>query len=132
MNILLVEDNFVDLKVLLMVLHKAYTDVETYVTQNEQEAVKYLNHKGEYVLEEFYPIPDLIIMNGEMTRLEKSRLLKEKAKNSEISSIPLLVLLKNPDESKVEGLNGVNGYIAKDFEGNELITEINKLLKLEQ
>jgi signal transduction histidine kinase len=77
-------------------------------------------------------IPDLVLTDVMMPKLDGIGLVKALRKNVRTSSIPVIQLsARAGEEARVEGLRaGVDDYLAKPFSARELIARVENLLAL--
>lgn len=77
-------------------------------------------------------IPDLIILDIMMPKMDGYTCLKEIRKLSKTKDIPVL-MLSGKEEEKVRDLfafQKISGYIEKPFELDDLVTKIKEVLKM--
>lgn len=88
------------------------------------EAIDILENKGE-------PI-GLILMDWNMPTMDGFEALKTIKSNTQFSSIPVVMLTSESDESRIQMAfdAGVNGYVEKPFTPEELIESLEKVIKL--
>lgn len=77
-------------------------------------------------------IPDLILTDVMMPRLDGFGLLRELRADPETSSLPVIMLsARAGEESRVEGMKaGADDYLVKPFSANELRVRVSALLQL--
>ena len=76
-------------------------------------------------------LPDLIILDVLMPKMDGLDVLKNLRKNKPTSATPVLVLTASATPTTMEKLKSLNvgGYIIKPFEPADLMGKINNLLK---
>ena len=118
-TILIVDDEFPIRKLLDFFLSKTYNVV---VLENAYEAMNWLI-KGN--------LPDAIILDIEMPKLNGKDLLIEIKKEVRFSLIPIIMLSGNEKTSeRIECLNsGADDYMIKPFNPQELEVRINNIFK---
>ncbi len=132
-SVLLVEDDFFD----TMTAQKSFFNVrvtnEIYTAFNGEEALDLL--LGRNSQEPIRPLPEVILLDLNMPRMNGHEFLTELRANTELRDIPVFITTTSAmdlDRLNAEGL-GVDGYILKplDFETSpNLIDSLNLLEKL--
>lgn len=117
--LLLVEDNSDVLQYLISCLGADYRII---LARDGQEGV-------EKAMEE---IPDIIISDVMMPRMDGLELCRILKTDQNTSHIPIILLTARADvESRIAGLErGADDYLAKPFDKTELLVRLNKLLEL--
>ncbi len=118
-TLLIVDDEYPIRKLLDFFLSKNYTVV---VLENAYEAMNWLL-KGN--------IPDALILDIEMPKLNGKSLLVEIKKDERFEKIPVIMLSGNEKTTeRIDCLNlGADDYIVKPFNPQELEVRINTLFK---
>ncbi|MEY5048895.1 MAG: hypothetical protein RLZZ175_2254 [Bacteroidota bacterium] len=118
-TLLIVDDEYPIRKLLDFFLSKNYTVV---VVENAYEAMNWLL-KGN--------IPDALILDIEMPKLNGKSLLVEIKKDERFEKIPVIMLSGNEKTTeRIDCLNlGADDYIVKPFNPQELEVRINTLFK---
>jgi signal transduction histidine kinase/DNA-binding NarL/FixJ family response regulator len=117
-TLLIVEDNADVRKYVRMILEKRYETFEA--------------HDGEEGLQKaFERIPDLIVLDVMMPKLDGFQVCKRLKADSRTSHIPVVMLTaKATTKDKISGLEiGADAYITKPFEPDELEARIRNLLE---
>ena len=130
MQILLVEDNEIDIKITLRFLHRAYRDLDVLVAKNGQEALQVLYQQIEESSQDGALLPDLIILDIIMPVLDGKSFIQVKNNDKELKKIPVIVFTSKDREGRIKEIDGVQGHVAKELGGEDLIREINKVLHL--
>ncbi len=93
------------------------------ITVNDgQELVDYLARKGKYSDSTLYPIPDIILLDLNMPRMNGIEAL-EIIKKSKNKSIPIIILTTSESEKDIVDSYelGVNSYIVKPVDFKKLV-----------
>ena len=115
--ILIVEDNIDLVNYMVDILHEQY---DIYFCFNGNEGYR----------QALNLIPDLIITDLMMPEMNGIQLSKKLKSNNETSHIPIILLTARSDKkSKIKGFDmGVDDYITKPFDNEELISRIGNLI----
>ncbi|MFN6499090.1 MAG: response regulator [Nostoc sp. DedQUE01] len=118
--ILVVDDTTTNLEIVFQILTNAGFEVVTEV--NGEKALKQVE----------YRLPDLILLDVMMPKIDGFETCKKLKENSETCDIPVIFMTANSDtESKIKGLNiGAVDYITKPFHEEELLARIKTHLQL--
>ena len=126
MNILLVEDNEDD----ILITERAFKEVKIennlYVVRDGQEALDFIYHKGEYSDKKRYPVPDLILLDIKMPKIDGFQVLEELKKDLEYMRIPVIMLTssKNQEDIVKSYQNHAASYIQKPINYEEFVEVI--------
>ena len=120
-NILLVEDNEMDIELTLDAFRENKLINKIQVTKNGEEALHYIFGENQYANREEYPLPDIILLDLNMPRVDGFEVLKRVKNTPIIKRIPVIILTSSKDEGdRVMGYdNGANSYLVKpvSFDG---------------
>lgn len=117
-SILLIEDDDLDVISVQRSLKKLGIENVLHTAYNGLEALAMLNGEGESKLD---PMPDIIILDLNMPRMNGLEFLKELRKNPSFESIKVFVMTtsnEDTDRTATEGL-GISGYVLKPLNFNE-------------
>ncbi|HOK40192.1 MAG TPA: response regulator [bacterium] len=94
-----------------------------------EEAIDYLFHKNKYSDVEKYPLPNLILLDLRMPKIDGIEVLKIIKNSEELKEIPVVILTSSQCETDIRNAyrNYTNSYIVKplDFEKfNQLIKDL--------
>ncbi|MGB9978117.1 response regulator [Methanobacterium sp.] len=123
-NILLIEDNYADIRIITEVLKEFRTRPTLYVVNNGVEALEFLNKKGKHKNKCH---PDLILLDLNIPLLNGFEVLKEIKIKDNLKNIPVIILTTSNTEediSKACELQ-VNCFITKPlcFDEYKLVLE---------
>jgi chemotaxis family two-component system response regulator Rcp1 len=97
-DILLVEDNAGDVRLLQEVLFAANPGARIHVVRDGAEAIEFLTYQAEYL---DVPRPSLILLDLELPNLHGHEVLQRVKSNPRVSEIPVVVLTASEAESDV-------------------------------
>jgi len=125
-DILLVEDNPVDVRLTKEALKDAKVLNEVYVARDGVEAMEFLNKKGSF---KKAPTPDLILLDLNLPRKDGREVLAEIKKDSKLMRIPVVILTTSKaDEDIVRTYNlHANAYITKPVDLNRFVEIMHAL-----
>ena len=120
-HILLVEDNRMDVELTLDAFHEAKLLNTIHVASNGQEALDYLFRRGVYADRNTYPMPDLILLDLKLPRVDGFEVLRQIKSTDILKRLPVVILTSSKDEGD-RALSydiGANSYLVKpvSFEG---------------
>jgi len=113
-NILLIEDDYIDIVNVQRVLKKINFDHLIRVAKNGLEALDLIQNSDGTVK---YPLPNVILLDLNMPRMNGMEFLKVLRSNEELSGLNVFVMTTSSEEGdKIMAKNyGVSGYIVKPF-----------------
>ena len=125
--ILLVEDDAADQKLIKMSLSKEKIINEIHIANNGEEAMEYLQRSKDGDNET--PMPDLILLDLNMPRMDGKEFLKLMRSDDELGSIPVVVLTtSDSDKDILESYKlQAAGYIMKPVNLKEFQDVIQNL-----
>jgi len=119
-KVLIVEDNLINMKLVQVILEKHYRDVEIYLANNGQDAIK------QYLLIK----PDVIFMDIRMpvmNGIEATRMIRKY--DSGGTRIIGLSAEVRPNEINLGIEGGMDGYLSKPVKENAIVAEVSRVLK---
>jgi CheY-like chemotaxis protein len=129
--ILLVEDDFIDVKTVRRAFKKNKVINPLHVCNNGEEALAYLRREGNYADKDKSPRPGLILLDLNMPVMNGIELLQIIKNDDELKHIPVVVLTTSKDENdRVETFNlSVAGYIIKPVDFDRFLEAV-KIINL--
>ncbi|PLX67053.1 MAG: diguanylate cyclase response regulator [Denitrovibrio sp.] len=123
MNVLIVDDNQQNLKILGNVL-KEHTYYGLAFAMNGEEALEYLSKS----------LPDMILLDVMMTGMDGFQVCEKLQESEETADIPVIfITAKSEPEDIVKGFNvGGVDYVTKPFNEAELLVRINTHMELKR
>lgn len=127
--ILLAEDSPADQELTRRALKDGKVRNDLRIAHDGEEALDYLLHRAKYKDAKSFPRPDLILLDLNMPKLDGRQVLDEIKKNSELKTIPVVVLTTSKQEEDViRSYNlGVNSYITKPVDMKQFQEVITSL-----
>ena len=125
-TILLVEDNPDDVALTLRVFEKCRISNEIVVARDGSEALDYLFGRGTYADRQAFPVPNLILLDLRLPKIDGLEVLKEVKADAKVRTIPVVVLTTSEAERDMA--------MAYEYHANSYVTKpvdfstFNKLL----
>lgn len=120
-KILLVEDNEMDVVLTLDAFKENRLVNEIQVARNGEEALKYVFGEDQYADREKHPLPDIILLDLKMPKVDGFEVLKKVKSALILKRIPIIILTSSKDEGdRIMGYDlGANSYLVKpvSFDG---------------
>jgi len=132
--ILLAEDSSEDEFLVRHQLKRAGFSGIIHRVRDGQEAISYLNGKQGFEDREAFPLPDLIVTDLKMPRLDGFQLIRWLKQRAELARLPVLVLSSSNLEADLQKARelGVCAYLTKDIlmgDGTRLLQELQTAFK---
>jgi len=117
-NILLVEDNPTDVEVIQEVFKFIGSKNRLFMTKDGEEALNFLYHRGKYQDTSLAPVPDLILLDIRMPKIDGLEVLRVIKSDENLKRIPVLILTVSDRDADIRRAYeyGANSYIAKPIE----------------
>lgn len=125
-HILLIEDNEGDIILTLDAFEESKLETHVSVARNGQEALDFLNKKGEF---EDAHRPDLILLDINIPIYNGHEVLEEIKKDESLRKIPVIILTTSSNQKDIEKAykNYCNSYVQKPLEMEEFLEAILKI-----
>ena len=129
--ILLVEDDLIDVKMVRRAFEQSRVINPLHVTNNGEQALRFLRHEGPYADPALAPRPGLILLDLNMPVMNGVEFLQAVKADDTLKHIPVVVLTTSKDEGDlVETYGfGVAGYIIKPVDFPQFL-EVVKAIDL--
>lgn len=125
-HILLVEDNEGDIMLTLDAFEESKLDTKVSVARNGQEALDFLNKKGQFAKAER---PDIILLDINIPIFDGLEVLQEIKQDEVLKKIPVIMLTTSSNQKDIDKAykNHCNSYIKKPLEMEEFMKAILKI-----
>ena len=125
-EILLVEDNPGDVRLIKEVFKDAKILNNIHVAIDGETALQFLLSQGKYVES---PRPDLILLDLNLPKMDGRELLSEIKKNGKLKSIPVVILTTSTAEEDIRDTysNHANSYITKPVDLDRFIKVVKSI-----
>jgi len=126
-EILIVDDNPGDVRLTMEALKDGKVQNKLHTAHDGVEALSFLHRKGEYV---DAPLPDLILLDLNMPRMNGSQLLAKVKKDSVLKHIPVVILTGSReinDIIKIENLQA-DWYVTKPIDLEHFIKAVKSII----
>jgi CheY-like chemotaxis protein len=129
--ILVAEDDPNDLELVRTAVMRNGTEVELHETSNGEEVIQYLQGEGRFQDRQNFPLPDLLLLDIKMPRVDGLEVLRWLHANPKCAKLPVVMLSGSGLEKDVEDAyrHGVNTYFAKPSEFEEMQKLIHALIE---
>lgn len=128
-SILLVEDNPNDELLMLRALKKNNIANQVIVAHDGVEALDYLFGSGEYAERDLKDIPQLILLDLKLPKIDGLGVLKQIRANELTKYIPVVILTTSAEQKDIIDSYdlGANSYVQKPVDFNEFMTATQQL-----
>ena len=125
-NILLVEDNPADARLIVEVFKDTNVKNRIHVVKDGVEAMDFLNKENEYI---DAPKPHIILLDLNLPRKDGREVLKEVKMDEDLKSIPIVILTtSSAGEDVIKTYNNhANCYITKPVDFDQFLMVINAI-----
>ena len=116
--VLIAEDVQNDVELLQRSFGQAGISVVTEVVRDGEECIDYLAGRGKFANRDEYPLPDIMLLDLKMPRMDGFEALREIRRRSELKALRIIVLTSSEevyDVNKAYDL-GANSFLVKPLE----------------
>jgi CheY-like chemotaxis protein len=127
--ILLAEDDPGDQELTRRALEEDVVRVDLRIVGDGEEALDYLNRRGQYADPESSPRPDLMLLDLNMPRLNGREVLHVMKTSPDLCRIPVVVLTTSQQEADILATYdlGCNSYVQKPVDIEQFISVVRKM-----
>lgn len=128
-TILLVEDSEDDCEATIRAFRKTNLRNPIVWVSSGEEALRFLQHEGEYATLDPQSKPGMILLDLNMPGMDGRRVLRKIKENENLRTIPVIILTTSSDEKDINTCyaDGANTYIQKPVSFEGLIDSIRSL-----
>lgn len=131
-HILLVEDSETDVKIILRAFQKNKLSCTVNIVGDGEHALKYLLHEGSFVERDRFPLPDIILLDVNMPRMDGHTFVKRARALKGVAEIPIVVFTKKEGFKDAFRFEGVSDYVVKSIDGVDMVKKIKEILKFKE
>ncbi|NHJ85175.1 MAG: response regulator [Asgard group archaeon] len=127
--ILLIEDNPDDVLLTQRAFNKSNILNELIVVNNGEEALDYLFCKGKYKDRDFNELPELILLDLKMPKMDGLDVLKRIREDNRVKHLPVVILTTSKEENDIirSYCLGANSYITKPVDFDQFVEAVKQL-----
>lgn len=128
-NILLVEDNDQDEKLILRALRKVNLANQVDVARDGQQALDYLFAEGEFSRRAGQPLPTVVLLDINLPRISGLDVLKRLRADSRTHLLPVVMLTSSDEEQDrlASYEDGANSFVRKPLDFGEFAETVARM-----
>jgi CheY-like chemotaxis protein len=128
-QILLVEDNRMDVELTLDAFREGKLANIVHVARDGQQALDYMFDVGPYADRTQYPLPDLILLDLKLPRIDGHEVLQRLKATPVVKRIPVIVLTSSKEEGDraLSYDSGANSYLVKPVSFDGFLEVVRKV-----
>lgn len=129
--VLLIEDSDEDFEAFGRILRKSSIKVPIYRCTNGDEALDFLQHKGEYSDWINAPRPAIILLDLNLPGTDGREVLQEIKQDENLNNIPVVIFTtsSNPKDIDICYRYGISGYILKPMNIQQLMNTVKVVIE---
>lgn len=127
--VLLVEDDPGDQELTMRALTEDVFRADLRIVADGEEAIEYLHRRGRFAQADDSPIPDLILLDLNIPKLDGRDVLRNIKSDNRLKNLPVVVLTTSQQEADIVrsyGL-GCNSFVTKPIDANRFVEVIRAL-----
>jgi len=101
LDMLLVDDNAIDAMFFTRAVNKSKLPIQLQTLTTGQEAIEYLEARGQYADRSLYPLPDVIVLDLKMPHVNGFEFLAWREVSAFFSAIPVVVFSGSGDPDEI-------------------------------
>jgi CheY-like chemotaxis protein len=129
MNILLIDDNKMDVELVLDAFNEVKLRNKVNVAAGGEEGLDYLFGKNKFQDRSVYSLPDIILLDLKMPRIDGFEVLKQIKNAPKIKRIPVIILTSSLEETdRILSYDiGTNSYLVKPISFRGFLDVVKKI-----
>jgi two-component system response regulator len=126
LNILLIEDEPEHRTITRMVLQDRIGPMRMSEVGDGLEGIKYMHGKGRYADRNEYPLPDIILLDIRMPKVDGFEFMEDLNQSKLYKKIPIIIITTSTQEQEISRAFslGAFGYITKPINIDKLVEKI--------
>lgn len=128
-RVLIADDDPEDIILMSRALTEASDDVEIFSVGDGEEMLKYLRGEDGYANREEYPMPDIVLLDLNMPRMDGHTALREVRRDAALRSLPIVVLSTSTQQRDIQASYeaGANSYVSKPPAFDQMVCAARQL-----
>ena len=128
-EILIVDDNPGDIRLLEIALQEADADISVRSVPDGEKALDYMFQRGPYL---YARTPDLVLLDLNLPKVTGHDVLRELKAHDETRFVPVVILTSSLAESDLEEAygSGANSYMVKRYDLEQTVDAIRTLVRV--
>lgn len=129
--LLLIEDSDEDFEAFQRMMRKSSLNPPIYRCTNGDEALDFLNHKGEYIDWIKAPRPGIILLDLNLPGTDGREVLQEIKQDEKLKLIPVVIFTtsSNPKDIDICYHYGISGYVLKPMNFKKLMDTVQIIIE---
>jgi CheY-like chemotaxis protein len=125
-NVLLVEDNPGDTRLVEEAFREVPIDATLYTVPDGEEMLEFLYQREDH---EAAPFPDLVLLDLNLPSTHGTELLERIREDPELGQLPVVILTSSSDREDIRDCyrNNANAYLTKPTDHDEIISLVESL-----
>jgi len=127
--VLLAEDSLADQRLVQRAMARGQYEVVLKTVDNGKDVLNYLKREGVYADADSAPMPDLVLLDINMPRMDGKQVLRALRSDDGLQKLPVVMLTTSNQEQDISesyGL-GANAYISKPAEIDEYYAAMEQI-----
>lgn len=128
-SVLIIEDNQDHIELIKRAIKLHPLDVKIYHATDGEDALDFLFKKGKYLSKRNIPVPDLILLDIKLPKIDGYNVLKKIKSHQEFKAIPVIVLTTSAREEDINRMykHGACSYLVKPSQYLEFVAIHEKI-----
>lgn len=129
LDILLADDDMDDCLLIKDAFEENNISKSINMVHNGEDLLNYLAHNEPYNDKEKYPLPDLILLDLNMPKIDGREALKQIKDDPVLKQIPVIILStsSSPEDISDTYANGANSFITKPLSFNSMVKVMDSI-----